>query len=85
MNKFFESPSFFVLSAVTIGYILMEELDGFEQNAIGNWLMLVGQVLETSAALLPNNPPSTNLSNLGSLDKETLKKVRDAIDKYVNN
>lgn len=84
MNKFFESPSFFVLSAFTVGYILLEELDGFEQNAIGNWLMLVGQVLETSATLLPSSPPSANITNFKYFDQETLKKVRDAIDRYTN-
>ncbi len=81
MNNFFESPSFFVISAFSIGYILMQELDGFQQNAIGNWLQLVGQVIETSSTLLPNNAPN---STQPTFDKETLKKVRDAIDNYIN-
>lgn len=39
----------FSLSAVTIGYLLIDDLTANEQNALGNWLMLIAQVLCTNA------------------------------------
>lgn len=43
------SPKLFSFSAVAIGYILIDDLTANEQNALGNWLMLVAQVLCTNA------------------------------------
>ena len=43
------SPKLFSLSAVIVGYILIDDMTANEQNAIGNWLMLVAQVLSTNA------------------------------------
>ena len=42
------SPKLFTLSATTIGFILLDDLTANEQNALGNWLMLVAQVLCTN-------------------------------------
>lgn len=42
-------PKLFSLSAVAIGYILIDDSTANEQNALGNWLMLVAQVLSTNA------------------------------------
>ena len=42
-------PKLFSISAVAIGYILIDDSTANEQNAIGNWLMLVAQVLCTNA------------------------------------
>lgn len=42
-------PKMFTLSAVTIGYLLIDDLTANEQNALGNWLMLIAQVLCTNA------------------------------------
>ena len=42
-------PKLFSLSAVVIGYILIDDTTANEQNALGNWLMLVAQVLSTNA------------------------------------
>ncbi len=39
----------FSLSAVAIGYLLIDDLTANEQNALGNWLMLIAQVLSTNA------------------------------------
>lgn len=39
----------FSFSAVAIGYLLIDDLTANEQNALGNWLMLVAQVLCTNA------------------------------------
>jgi len=37
------------LSAVVIGFLLIDDMTANEQNALGNWLMLVAQVLCTNA------------------------------------
>lgn len=42
-------PKLFSFSAVVIGYILIDDTTANEQNAMGNWLMLVAQVLSTNA------------------------------------
>lgn len=42
-------PKLFSLSAVVIGYILIDDMTANEQNAVSNWLMLVAQVLATNA------------------------------------
>ena len=42
-------PKLFSLSAVVVGYILIDDMTANEQNAVGNCLMLVAQVLSTNA------------------------------------
>lgn len=42
-------PKLFSLSAVTVGYLLIDDTTANEQNALGNWLMLVSQILCTNA------------------------------------
>lgn len=44
------SPRTFTSSAIFVAYLLMNDLTINEQNAIGDWLMLVGQVLQTNAS-----------------------------------
>ena len=43
------SPKLFSFSAVAVGYLLIDDSTASEQNALGNWLMLVAQVLSTNA------------------------------------
>ena len=51
MNGFFGLPAE-VLSALgtVLGFALLGKLDYNQQNTLGNWLELIGQVLETNAA-----------------------------------
>ena len=42
-------PKLFSLSAVTVGYLLIDDTTANEQNALGKWLMLVAQNLCTNA------------------------------------
>ena len=42
-------PKLFSISAVAIGYLLIDDTTANEQNALGNWRMLVAQVLYTNA------------------------------------
>jgi len=43
------SAKTFSLSAIIVGYLLIDDLTANEQNALGNWLMLTAQVLSTNA------------------------------------
>lgn len=43
------SPKLFSFSGVAVGYLLIDDTTANEQNALGNWLMLVAQVLCTNA------------------------------------
>ena len=42
-------PKAFSFSAVIVGYLLIDDMTANEQNALGNWLMLVAQVISTNA------------------------------------
>lgn len=50
MGLFDLSPKTFTLLATIIGYMLIDDLTVSEQNSLGNFLMLVGQILETNAS-----------------------------------
>lgn len=56
----------FDLSAVIIGFLLIDESTPAEQNSIGNWFMLIGQILCTNSAqqqVLNNRSNTSNISN----------------------
>ena len=40
----------FTISAILIGFLLIDDLNPAEQNSIGNWFMMIGQVLCTNSA-----------------------------------
>lgn len=46
MNK----SDIYTLSSIIVGYFLSINKNALEQNALGNWFMTVGQILETNAA-----------------------------------
>lgn len=43
-------PQVFTLSAAIIGYALIGDYNIYEQNAIGNWLFMLGQYMITHAS-----------------------------------
>lgn len=45
------NPRIYTLSSLIIGYLLIDDLTANEQNALGNWLMTIGQILEANAAV----------------------------------
>lgn len=55
----------FTLSAIVIGYLLIDDSTPAEQNSLGNWFMMIGQVLCTNSAQqqVLNNNQSNNASN----------------------
>ena len=81
-------PKLFSLSAVAVGYLLIDDLTANEQNALGNWLMLVAQVLSTNAYFKQlqseyQNEKSNNYKMASEVD--ILKRMKDALEKEINN
>ncbi len=83
-------PKLFTLSAVAVGYILLDDSTANEQNALGNWLMLVAQLLCTNAfyrqvreerGLETNNAKQNTNKNTKEETIEMLEKLQKAIEK----
>ena len=74
-----KDPKLYTLSAVIVGYLLIGKQDSYEQNALGNWFMTVGQILECNSAFLQainyedNKTPSNLNNNLSIKDKDDIK------------
>lgn len=88
-EKLNEQASAFTITAVVVGFLMIPNLDAKQQNDLGNWLMLVGQVLCTNAAriaILKTNETSNSLSNqdLICLFEETIKAMQQEIDELKN-
>lgn len=83
------SPKLFSLSAIAVGYLLIDDLTANEQNALGNWLMLTAQVLSTNAFYkqvqtergLDSNKAQFNFSEESEI--EILKKMVSALNKEI--
>ncbi|MEG2457447.1 MAG: hypothetical protein RSB41_00960 [Bacilli bacterium] len=85
------------LSAL-IGYILIDNLTANEQNALGNWIILIGQILVTNSTsqILIENRVNSKIINLNKkevkekynpfiYDIEHLKEVIASVDPSVIN
>lgn len=56
----------FTITAFMLGYILIDEATPAEQNSLGNWFMLIGQVLCTNSAqqqVINNRTGNSTLQN----------------------
>lgn len=69
-------PYTFTGSALVIGLVLVNELSPNEQGSVGNWLQLVGLVMQTYASQVTTL--EANNTDNSSNDIDTLK---DAVDK----
>ena len=75
------------LFATLVGFALIDGFTTLEQNAIGNWFMLVGQILETNAAFLQqfNQQRQVHQSKIKSdneaFEMEKLKKMVDILQR----
>lgn len=88
------NPTVFSWSAIVVGTILCEELNVLEQNAIGNWIILLGDYLLTNAAQVAviqsdnqndnNNQPLSDDDKIEALQK-AIKKIEDEITNLKNN
>ena len=76
------------ISAFTIGYVLIDELTATEQNAVGNFFMLIGQTLSTNSSFNFNVDwnNATNGTSINKIDeKELLNRVKDIFNNSINN
>lgn len=71
------------LLAFILGYILIDNLSSTEQNALGNWLMLVAQTLCTSGSSYFNRDWKNHInSNNDTIDmRKILKTAEESLDK----
>lgn len=74
----------FTLSAFVIASSLIDELTSTEQNALGNWFMLVGQTLCTNGSSNFNDDFKDVLGRNGSSD-DLLRKTKEALEKHLNS
>lgn len=76
------SSNTFTLSAIVVGLLLIDDTTASEQNALGNWLMLVAQVLCTDAYY---KQVQNERNEFNEEDTKTiLKKMANAINKEIN-
>lgn len=76
------SSNTFTLSAIVVGLLLIDDTTASEQNALGNWLMLVAQVLCTDAYY---KQVQNERNEFNEEDTKTiLKKMANAINKEFN-
>ncbi len=75
MNTSNITPKVYTLSAIILGYAMIGDYTANQQNAIGNWFMLIGQILCTNSAIQqifqnynPNYVQNPNDNNGGGPD-----------------
>lgn len=79
MNKK-EEARLYTVAAFLLGNVLIDELTSTEQNALGNWLMLVAQTLCTNGSYVFNNDWQGHLSN-GHIDiRDMLTKMKSSLE-----
>ena len=88
MNKYIPdvSAKTFTISAMVIGYLLIDDTTAEEQNALGNWLMLVAQVLCTNGFY--KQLQNSKLKNTYPTNQDTIimmQKMINALTKEVND
>lgn len=80
-------PKLFSLSAVTVGYLLIDDTTANEQNALGNWLMLVAQILCTNAfykQVMQERGFDNNNKNDSEQTIAMMQKMMDALQKEID-
>lgn len=89
-DSFLYNSKTYTLAALIIGYILIEELTVDEQNAVGNWLMTIGQILDGNATIAQaiqnkldaksqNNSNNDVIINCIKEDKKTINELKEMI------
>ncbi len=93
-NLFNLNPKISTALAVLVGYALLDDLDTYEQNVLGNWLMLVSQLIITNAASqqLVERNMTTEESNIFNINSKEIKSKynplfyeKENIKKYFND
>ena len=82
-NQNLEDKSLTTLAFV-IGLTLIENLSSTEQNAVGNWIMLIAQTLCTNGSYTFNKDWKNHIENNTNVTKETFKKTGNIINREIN-
>lgn len=77
-NIFDVDPYTFTGSAIIIGLLLTQELSIEELDSVGNWLQLIGLIMQTYASQVATLESSKESKN--DIDIETLKKAIKKIE-----
>ena len=65
-------------------YILIDDMTANEQNAVGNWIMLIAQTLCTNGSYTFNKEWKSHINNSNTpVTKDTLEKVGDIINNTI--
>lgn len=70
--------------AFVIGLALIDNLSSTEQNAVGNWIMLIAQTLCTNGSYTFNKEWKSHIGDDNSITKDTLRKTSDIINREIN-
>lgn len=81
------------VSGCVIGFLLIDDFTPAEQNSLGNFFMLIGQILCSNSAqqqVINNAKGTSNTANQHTVNsnltpREMMEKVRDAFDTQINN
>lgn len=82
-NNNIEDKSLTTLAFV-IGLALIDNLSSTEQNAVGNWIMLIAQTLCTNGSYTFNKEWKSHIGTNNNITKDTLKRTSDIINKEIN-
>lgn len=82
-NINFDDKSLTTLAFV-IGLALIDNLSSTEQNAVGNWIMLIAQTLCTNGSYTFNKEWKSHIVDDNGITKDTLRKTSDIINREIN-
>ena len=82
-NTNFEDKSLTTLAFI-IGLALIYNLSSTEQNAVGNWIMLIAQTLCTNGSYTFNKDWKRHIGNDNGITKDTLRRTSDIINREIN-
>lgn len=77
-------PKIFSFSAVIVGYLLIDDTTANEQNALGNWLKLVAQVLCTNAYYQQVQQERGNGFHNNTINEPSVKETIILLEKMIN-
>lgn len=76
-----EEAKLLTITAFILGYILIDTLSSTEQNALGNWLMLVSQTLCTNGSYTFNKEWKGHIGGDHVDVRNMFDKFKDSVDR----
>ncbi len=77
------NPYTFTGSAVIVGFLLIDQFTLEELSSVGNWLQVVGLIMQTYASQVSTIQSTTKQAN--NEDVDTLNRVLNAIQEELKN